>query len=165
MPMRTRGAFIITAAIIGVLGLALGTLVVAPNTVCRLWALALGDEGQGECLGMAARMSGFGRCKAVAALLGEIETTNNDVVISLGLKGLVRKLACDDLAFLWTSLPRDCPSHARQLVAAAAVACKERRPYSLGVARSFDEPVMSPGVFVESARRSRCAARAFVVPR
>src|SRR5438876_7477178 len=126
MSMRTRGAFIITAAIIGVLGLALGTLVVAPKTVCRLWALALGDEGQGECLGMA---------------------------------------ACDDLAFLWTSLPRDCPSHARQLVAAAAVACKERRPYSLGVARSFDEPVMSPGVFVESARRSRCAARAFVVPR
>src|SRR5438874_13310274 len=119
MSMRTRGAFIITAAIIGVLGLALGTLVVAPNTVCRLWALALGDEGQGECLGMAARMSGFGRCKAVAAVLGEIETTNNDVVISLGLKGRVRKLGCDELAFWWRSWPRGCRSQSRRLGAGA----------------------------------------------
>jgi len=130
----------------------------APGRLCGLSAFALGDEGEGECLALAAQTSERGRCQTIAALLNEIKTTNNDVVISLALQGVVKAFACDDVELLWASLPDETAAHARQLVAAAAVACRQRKQYSLGMARSFDGSFVPPMNVLQRAKLSRCAA-------
>jgi hypothetical protein len=54
----------------------LGGLLFAPGRICKL--VPLGDEGEGECLGFAARGPTVTRCRAITALLDEIKGSQND---------------------------------------------------------------------------------------
>ena len=104
-----------------------GMLIMAPGSCCKLVPL-LGDEGQGECLGLVAKKIGVSRCRVLSALMEEIKGDNNDVVISSGLAGFVAATACDELALLWTqlrSLPP--PTFARSLLAQSAPVERENR--------------------------------------
>ena len=131
----------------------LGGLLFAPGRICKL--VPLGDEGEGECLGFAARGPTVTRCRAVTALLDEIKGSQNDVVISSALKGLVGANACEDISLLWTHLPRDAPEQAVQLVVGAVVACRGHTPYSLGGARAVSVSSVPQSVRAE-AQHSKC---------
>jgi len=125
----------------------------APGALCVL--SPLGDEGEGECLGWIAVRSTTARCRVSAALLREIAGANNDVVISSTLSGFVEAFACDDLAFVFTRMPSTVAPHAFQLVVAAIKTCRDRTPFSLGVARAL-APTTDVAAISEAARRSKC---------
>lgn len=129
------------------------SLLLAPNKVCR--RLPGGDEVEGECLGVAARASPVTRCRVLTALLAEIRSTNNDVVIAGGLEGIVASGACSDIALLWTRLPAETPSHVYPLVAYAWTTCQRRSRYSLPEARRSSTEVV-PALLQADARNARC---------
>jgi hypothetical protein len=128
-----------------------GTLIIAPGSCCKLVPL-LGDEGHGECLGLVAKKAGVSRCRVLSALMEEIKGDNNDVVISSGLEGFVAATACDELALLWTQLPRSVPTHVRPLVARAISSCrKSENPQG-----TVNEQLNDALDIATRARRSRC---------
>jgi hypothetical protein len=128
-----------------------GMLIMAPGSCCKLVPL-LGDEGQGECLGLVAKKIGVSRCRVLSALMEEIKGDNNDVVISSGLEGFVAAKACDELALLWTELPISAPTHVRPLVASAIRSCRKRENPQ-GTVNEQPNDALDIGT---RARRSRC---------
>jgi hypothetical protein len=123
-----------------------------PGTACGL--VPLGDEGEGECLGLLARV-GVTRCQVADAILKEIKGSNNDIVIASALEGFVSASACDDVAALWTRTPMTAAAHARQLVASAFSLCKARKAYSLEAGRSNTVQIDENEV-AQASRRSAC---------
>jgi hypothetical protein len=150
MSLRTKLAFAFGAVLV----VALAGHILVPGRFCGL--TLLGDEGQGECLAFIASRIPAARCRVLAAISDEIRGTNNDVVLSEGLKGFVATFACDDIALLWVTTPQAAPIHARQLVAAALTACRNRASFSLGVARALSLPLLPPPDIVDAANRSKC---------
>jgi hypothetical protein len=151
MSIGRRLAFTSAAVLI----LALAGYLFLPGQFCKL--TILGDEGEGECLAFIASRIPFGRCRVLKAVSDEIRGTNNDVVLSEGLRGFVAASACDDIALLCVTTPQTAPAHARQLVAAALTTCQNHAPFSLGTARALPLSVWPPTPnIVESAKRSRC---------
>jgi len=144
MSLRTKLALAFGAVLV----VALAGHVFVPGRSCGL--TLLGDEGQGECLAFIASRIPAARCRVLAAISDEIRGTNNDVVLSEGLKGFVATFACDDIALLWVTTPQAAPIHA------ALTACRNRASFSLGVARALSLPFSLPPDIVDAANRSKC---------
>jgi hypothetical protein len=144
---------LLLAASSGALVLVASLVLFAPGVVCRL--SPLGDEGEGECLAWIVARSTTARCRVSVALLREIAAANNDVVISSTLSGFVEASACDDLALIFTRMPSTVAPHAFQLVVAAIKTCRDRTPFSLGVARAM-APAIDVADVSEAATRSKC---------
>jgi hypothetical protein len=114
-----------------------------------------GDEAEGECLRLAASTTQVGRCRVIGALLHEIGTSHNDVVISGGLEGFVSARACGDLAVLRLRVPVPAPSHVVPLVDAALEACQAGTVYTLQ--RKPTEATPSNETVVRLAQESGCS--------
>jgi hypothetical protein len=149
---RWRWVLLLSAACLA--STAAAAFLFAPGRVCK-WQ-PLGDEGEGECLGFAARATQAGRCRVVKAVGDEIRGPNNDVVISSALEGFVAAGACADLALVWRDLLPDTPGHVYPLVATALAACIARVPFSAGGARSHPASAPSPQAIEAMTERSRC---------
>jgi hypothetical protein len=129
------------------------SMLLLPDKVCH--RLPGGDELQGECLGLSARLSEQGRCRALTALRTEILSSNNDVVIAGGLEGVVASGACPEIALLFSQLPSGTPSHVPPLVSDAWTRCHRHEPYSLSGARRTPFQV-APENLIAEVRNARC---------
>ncbi len=145
-------AIVVVALLVVLVGLCLA-LLFAPGTACK-WQ-PLGDEGEGECLGLLARSFNSTRCRVLSAVYDEATGPKNDVVISSALEGFVETRNCPDIAALSSRLPSGTPEHAKQLVVAAFRSCREGRSFSLLEARSAQDKVPEQDL-LEQAKRTAC---------
>lgn len=136
--------------------LCVGNCVTNPGTACTYQPL--GDEGEGECLGLVARAGTFARCRVADAVLREADAGANDVVLTSALDGFVAAAGCDDLAYVWAKLPSGSAGYVDQIVGTKYLVCLT--PGMLATdARvpSFTDEQRAAAR--EAATRSSCASR------
>ena len=149
----SKGVRLLLAGVAVVVVASSAAMLFAPDRTCQ--HAPMGNEGEGQCLEIAARATQFGRCRVIAALLHEIATSHNDLVISRGMEGFVSARACGDLAVLRLRVPVPPPSHVVPMVDAALEACQAGTAYDLK--RKPTEAAPSNETVVRLAQESGCS--------
>jgi len=149
----SKGVRLLLAGVVAVVLAIAAAVLFAPDRTCQ--HAPMGDEGEGECLEIAARATQYGRCRVIGALLHEIATSHDDLVISRGMEGFVSARACGDLAVLRLRVPVPPPAHVVPMVDAALEACQAGTAYTLQ--RKPTEATPSTETVVRLAQESGCS--------